>query len=145
MADIKTDYAITQLSIFMENKPGRLTGICEALGEAGINIRGFSVADMADYGIFRLIVHDPDGAKKILDGLGFTVKESPVICLNVEDKPGGLANILKVFSAREISVEYMYIIADTKIAFSVEDIGQAVKALTGAGVTLLTQGEVSAL
>ncbi len=145
MADKTADYEITQLSIFMENKPGRLTGICEALGEAGINIRGFSVADMADYGIFRLIVHDPDSAKKILDGLGFTVKESPVICLNVEDKPGGLANILKVFSAREISVEYMYVIADTKIAFSVEDIGQAVKVLVDEGISLLTRSQVSAL
>ncbi len=140
-----SDYVIKQLSVFMENKPGRLTEITEALGKAGINIRGFSVADMADYGIFRLIVADADQAKKVLDDLGFTAKESDVICVNVPDKPGGLAGILKVFSEHEISVEYMYVIADTKIAFSVENIAKAVEALTGAGMPLLTQADISAL
>ncbi len=139
------DYDIKQLSVFMENKPGRLTEITEALGNAGINIRGFSVADMADYGIFRLIVADADAAKKVLDGLGFTAKESDVICVNVPDKPGGLAAILKVFSEHEISVEYMYVIADTKIAFSVENIDKAVEALMGAGMPLLSQADISAI
>src|SRR5574340_404407 len=96
------DYGIKQLSVFMENKPGRLTEITEALGKADINIRGFSVADMADYGIFRLIVANADKAKKVLDDLGFTARESDVICVNVPDKPGGLAGILKVFSEHEI-------------------------------------------
>ncbi|MFA5866706.1 MAG: ACT domain-containing protein [Actinomycetota bacterium] len=140
-----SDYVIKQLSVFMENKPGRLTEITEALGKDGINIRGFSVADMADYGIFRLIVADADKAKKVLDDLGFTAKESDVICVNVPDKPGGLAGILKVFSEHEISVEYMYVIADTKIAFSVENIDKAVEALTGAGMPLLSQADISAL
>ncbi len=139
------DYRIKQLSVFMENKPGRLTEITDALGQAGINIRGFSVADMADYGIFRLIVHDLDKAKQVLDGLGFTAKESDVICVNVEDRPGGLAGILKIFSEHEISVEYMYIIAETKIAFSIEEIDKAVSVLIGAGVTLLTQQDIAAL
>lgn len=139
------DYRIKQLSVFMENKPGRLTEITEALGHAGINIRGFSVADMSDYGIFRLIVHETDEAKKVLDGLGFTAKESDVICVNVPDKPGGLASVLKVFSEHAISVEYMYVIAATRIAFSVESVDKAVEALTGAGVELLTQADVSGL
>lgn len=139
------DYKVKQLSVFMENKPGRLTEITDALGKASINIRGFSVADMADYGIFRLIVYDPDKAKQVLDGLGFTAKESDVICVSVADKPGGLAGVLKVFSEHEISVEYMYVIADTKIAFSVENIDKAVEALTGAGEVLLSQADISAL
>ncbi len=139
------DYSITQLSVFMENKPGRLTEITEALGKAGLNIRGFSVADMADYGIFRLIVADADAAKKVLDDLGFTAKESEVICVNVPDKPGGLAAILKVFSEHDISVEYMYVIADTKIAFSVENIDKAVEVLMGAGMPLLCQADISSL
>lgn len=139
------DYKIKQLSVFMENKPGRLTEITEALGKAGINIRGFSVADMADYGIFRLIVADADEAKKVLDGLGFTAKESDVICVNVPDRPGGLAGILKVFSEHEISVEYMYVIADTKIAFSVENIDKAVEVLKDAGMPLLSQADISAI
>jgi hypothetical protein len=139
------DFRIKQLSVFMENKPGRLTEITDAMGKAGINIRGFSVADMADYGIFRLIVHDPDKAKQVLGDLGFTAKETDVICVRVEDKPGSLAGILKVFSEHEISVEYMYIITDTRIAFSVENIDKAVEALAGAGVSLLSQADISAL
>lgn len=136
------DYKVKQLAVFMENKPGRLTDITHALAEAGVNIRGFSVADMADFGIFRVIVHDPDTAKDVLDKMGFTAKESDVICANVPDKPGGLAGILDVFSQAGISVEYMYIIAETKIAFSVEDIDRAIEVLLGAGVELLPKGAI---
>jgi len=139
------DYKVIQLSVFMENKPGRLTDITNALADAGVNIRGFSVADMADYGIFRLIVHGPDEAKAVLDKLGFTVKESDVICVNVEDKPGGLAKILNVFSRHGISVEYMYFIAETKIAFGVEDIDKAIEVLAGEGVSLLTKEDIGKL
>jgi hypothetical protein len=136
------DYKIRQLAVFMENKPGRLNDITHALGETGVNIRGFSVADMADYGIFRVIVHDPDTAKTVLDRMGFTVKESDVICASIPDEPGGLAGILDVFSQAGISVEYMYIIAETKIAFSVEDIDRAIEVLLGAGVELLPKGAI---
>ena len=136
------DYKIRQLAVFMENKPGRLNDITRALADAKVNIRGFSVADMAEYGIFRVIVHDPDAAKDALDKLGFTAKESDVICANVPDEPGGLAGVLDVFSQAGISVEYMYIIAETKIAFSVEDIDRAIEVLTGAGVELLTKGAI---
>ena len=136
------DYKVKQLAVFMENKPGRLTDITHALAEAGVNIRGFSVADMADFGIFRVIVHDPDTAKDVLYKMGFTAKESDVICANVPDKPGGLAGILDVFSQAGISVEYMYIIAETKIAFSVEDIDRAIEVLLGAGVELLPKGAI---
>lgn len=136
------DYKVRQLAVFMENKPGRLNEITRALANAHVNIRGFSVADMADYGIFRVIVHDPDTAKSVLDELGFAAKESDVICANVPDEPGGLARILDVFSQAGISVEYMYIIAETKIAFSVEDIDRAIEVLVGAGVELLTRGAI---
>ncbi len=136
------DYKVRQLAVFMENKPGRLNEITRALANAHVNIRGFSVADMADYGIFRVIVHDPDTAKSVLDELGFAAKESDVICANVPDEPGGLARILDVFSQAGISVEYMYIIAETKIAFSVEDIDRAIEVLVGAGVELLTKGAI---
>jgi hypothetical protein len=137
------DYRVKQLSVFIENKPGRLTDITNALGDAEINIRGFSIADMADYGIFRVIADDAAKAKSVLDALDFTVKESDVICVSVEDKPGQLARALNSFSKRGISVEYMYIIADTRIAFSVEDIDAAVKALTDEGISLLTQTQVA--
>lgn len=136
------DYRIKQLSVFIENKPGRLTEITNALGDSAINIRGFSVADMADYGIFRVIADDADRAKNVLDAMDFTVKESDVICVRVDDKPGQLARVLNSFSKRGISVEYMYIITDTRIAFSVEDIDAAVKALAEEGISLLTQEQI---
>lgn len=136
------DYKVKQLAVFMENKPGRLNEITHALADADVNIRGFSVADMADYGIFRVIVHNPDAAKSALNKLGFTAKESDVVCANVPDKPGGLGRILDVFSQAGISVEYMYIIAETKIAFSVEDIDRAIEVLLGAGVELLSKGAI---
>jgi hypothetical protein len=139
------DYKVTQLSVFMENKAGRLTDITNTLAGADVNIRGFSVADMADYGIFRLIVDGPDKAKQALNDLGFTVKESDVICVSVEDKPGGLAKILNVFSQNGISVEYMYFIAETKIAFGVEDIDKAIEVLAREGVVMLTKEDISKL
>lgn len=139
------DYNVRQLSVFMENKPGRLTEITSALGKADINIRGFAVADMAEYGIFRVIVPEADKAKKVLDDLGFTAKESDVICVKTEDKPGGLARVLKVFSEHEISVEYMYVIAGNNIAFGVEDTGKAAADLTGAGIPLLSQKDIAGL
>jgi len=136
---------IKQLSVFMENRPGRLAEICSALGEAGINIRGFSVADMAQYGIFRLVVPEPEKAREVLTKSGFTVKESDVLCLDVPDRPGGLAGVLEIFSDSGVSVEYMYAIAYTKIVFGVENLDKAISALQAKGIKLLTKEEVAKL
>lgn len=129
----------------MENRPGRLAEICRVLGGVGINIRGFSVADMAEYGIFRLIVPHPDKAQEVLTGSGFTVNQSDVLCLDVPDRPGGLAGVLEIFSDNGVSVEYMYAIAYTKIVFGVEDLDKAIAALQARGIKLLTQEEVAKL
>jgi hypothetical protein len=102
---------IKQLSVFLENKSGRLTEVTEVLTSANINMSAFSVADTADYGILRVIVNKPDEAAKILKEKGFSVNITNVIGLIVPNEPGGLHRALKVLSAEGVDVEYMYAFA----------------------------------
>ncbi len=102
---------IKQLSIFLENKSGRLTEVTEVLTSAGINMSAFSVADTADYGILRLIVNKPEEAEKVLKEKGFSVHITKVIGLVVPNEPGGLHRALKILSSEGIDVEYMYAFA----------------------------------
>ena len=99
---------IDQISVFLENKSGRLAKVTSVLGEAGINIRALSLADTSDFGILRLIVNDSTKAREILKKNGFTVGKTEVVALEVEDRPGGLANILEMLSSHSINIEYMY-------------------------------------
>lgn len=133
---------IRQLNVFMENRLGRLYEICNLLGQNGINIRGFSVADMADYGILRLIVSDPDRARKLLLEANFPVSESNVIVVSVPDEPGGLARVLKILTDAQIGVEYTYIIANTQVAFSCDDNAKAEEVLKQAGFYLPTDKDI---
>jgi len=99
---------VEQLSIFLENKTGRLAEVTYALSTAGINIRALSLADTSEFGILRLIVDDHEKAKVLLKEQGFTVGRTHVVAVQVEDRPGGLDNILRLLSANGINVEYMY-------------------------------------
>ena len=102
---------IKQLSVFLENKMGRLTEITKTLTENDINISAFSIADTADYGILRMIVGRPELAEKVLKGKGFAVKTTDVVCLIVPNKPGGLYKALQLLSDNGISIDYMYAFA----------------------------------
>jgi len=99
---------VEQISVFLENKAGRLTEVTRTLAEAGVNIRALSLADTSDFGILRLIVTDYETAKKALKDNGFTVGKTTVVAVEVPDKPGGLAGILELMSGDGINVEYMY-------------------------------------
>ncbi|MBT1071543.1 ACT domain-containing protein [Pelotalea chapellei] len=99
---------VEQLSIFIENKSGRLAEITRILGEAGINIRALSLADTSDFGILRLIVNDVETAKRVLKDKGFTVNKTEVVAVEVPDQPGGLSTILQALDSDLINVEYMY-------------------------------------
>ena len=99
---------IKQLSIFVENKPGRLATITNLLKENDIDIRALSVADTRDFGIMRLIVNNPEKAEKVFKEAGCTVSLTNVIAIGIDDKPGGLAGAMDVLYANNISVEYMY-------------------------------------
>ena len=99
---------IPQLSMFMENKPGRLSDRCRRLAEAGINIVTLSLADTQQFGILRLIVRDWEKAREVLARAGCVVTVTEVVATEVEDKPGGLATILEVIEKAGLNIEYMY-------------------------------------
>ena len=99
---------VDQISIFLENKAGRLAEVTRVIAEAGINIRALSLADTSDFGILRLIVTDFEKAKNALKERGFTVGRTTVVAVEVQDRPGGLSSILEILSGNGINVEYMY-------------------------------------
>ena len=99
---------IKQLSIFLENKEGRLWNALNALANGGVNIRALSLADTSDFGILRIIVQDPEKAKKILEEDNFIVKIIDVIGVELDDTPGGLASVLKILNDNNINLEYLY-------------------------------------
>ena len=138
---------VKQISIFLENKKGRLLEALKVLGREKVNIRALSIADTNDFGILRLIVADPEKAKVVLEQDGFTVKESDVIAIVVTDEPGGLANVLSVLNKADINVEYIYAFADKQEADAVvvlrtENIDEGVKTLKKAGVKMLSPKEI---
>ena len=94
---------VMQISIFLENKSGRLSEVTKVLGDNGINIRALSLADTTDFGILRLIVNDTDKASNVLKENGFTVGKTEVIAVEVDDRPGGLARILKILNQENIN------------------------------------------
>lgn len=99
---------ISQVSVFLENKPGRLDKVLEILNENEINLRSISVAETSDYGIFRLILDRPKEAAETLKAKGFVVKETDVLALEIEDSKGAMLNSIKELGANDISIEYTY-------------------------------------
>lgn len=99
---------IKQLSIFLENKKGRMADVIKIIGDAGIDIRALYVADTTEFGILRLIVNKPDEALKILREKEKTVSLTDVIGVVLDDKPGALADTLDAMSNNDINIEYMY-------------------------------------
>ena len=133
---------VKQLSIFMENRAGRMAEIARQLGEARINIRALSLADTSDFGILRLIVNDVDKAMKILRDSGHTVSLTEVVAVEVPDSPGGLASVLEPLRESGVNVEYMYAFVEKAtdkavVIFRFEDVDAAIKALSKAGISVL--------
>ncbi|MCX7916674.1 MAG: ACT domain-containing protein [bacterium] len=142
--------SIKQLSIFLENRLGRLNEVISFLGKNNINIRALSLADKADYGILRLIVNNKNKAFKILKENKFSVSETEVIAVEVEDKPGGLAKILKYLVDEKISVEYIYAFVEKSnkkavVVLRIEDIKKAEKILKKNKVKLLKESDIKKL
>jgi hypothetical protein len=125
---------IHQLSVFVENSPGHLQAPCQALADAGINMATLSLADTQQYGILRLIVRDWQEAKTVLEAAGFVVKVTEVVAIEVPDRPGGLAGVLKAIEKAKINVEYMYAFTEKRgdravLVFRFEDVAAAIDAL----------------
>ncbi len=133
---------VEQISIFLENKSGRMADVTDVLAKADINIRALSLADTTDFGILRLIVNDTEKAKKVLKENEFTVGKTEVIAIEVMDKPGGLAQILSIIHKAGINVEYMYAFLEKHedkaiIIFRFDELEKAIEVLTNAGIGIL--------
>ncbi len=141
---------VEQISVFLENKSGRLAEVAGILAAAGVNIRALSLADTAEFGILRLIVDQNDRAKRALTDGGFTVGKTEVVALEVSDRPGGLARILGALDRAGINVEYMYAFVHRSgdnaiLIVRFEEPDSAIQALTQAGVRVLKGHELYAL
>jgi hypothetical protein len=138
---------IEQLSIFLENKSGRLAEVTEILAANGINIRALALADTADFGILRLIVDYTEKALGLLRAHGFTLARNEVVAVEVPDLPGGLAGILRTLRGQDINVEYMYAFVRKSeghavLIFRFDELDTAVAALHKAGVRILTNEDI---
>lgn len=138
---------VKQVSIFLENKSGRLLDVTRRLGEAGVNVRAMCVADTSEFGVVRLIADDPDKARDILREHGFIVKETTVIAVEVEDRPGGLSEIIKPMVDQEMNIEYLYCFLgksgkNAVVIIRVEEAEQAVGALKVAGFRVISEDEL---
>lgn len=141
---------VKQLSIFMENRAGRLAEITRLLGDAKINIRALSLADTSDFGILRLIVSDVQKALKILRDSGHTVSLTDVVAVEVPDHPGGLASVLEPLRGANVNVEYMYAFVEKAtdkaiVIFRFEETDAALAVLKKAGVSVLPADTVYGL
>jgi len=138
---------VEQISVFLENKAGRLAEVTRVLGEAGINIRALSLADTTDFGILRLIVDRYDQARQILKDKGFTVGKTEVAAVEVPDKPGGLASVLQILARAGINVEYMYAFVqhsgkNAVIIFRFDNLEDAISLLQKEGIHIYRGEEV---
>jgi hypothetical protein len=136
---------IKQLSVFLENKEGRLERVTEVLSAHNINIASFSLADTSEYGLLRMIVSDPEEGKRLLKEEGFSAKLTDVIAVKILQKPGTLHEVLKVISEAGLSVEYMYTLAtagkSTSIIMKASNLSRALEVLTANGYQVCTDKE----
>lgn len=138
---------IKQLSIFVENKFGRLEAIVDCLSENGINLRALSLADTETYGVLRVIVDDADKAKKVLGEIGVISKVTDVVAVYLDDRSGGLASVLSILKDEEVSVEYMYAFLGRKegkalMVVKADDEAKIEKVLSENNIPMATQDEI---
>jgi len=141
---------VKQLSVFVENQPGRLAAVARAMGDEGINILAMTIAETRELGIVRMIVPNHETAMERLKQKGFTVTTTEVLAIEIPDKPGALAQVMDAFTEHGLNVEYMYAFATRRgekaiIVFRFDDPDKAVDSLKGTHVHLLSNEEVTNL
>jgi hypothetical protein len=141
---------LTQISVFLENRKGRLYEVCSMLGTAGVNIRALTIAETETFGVLRIIVDKPDKALELFGQNNVTANRTEVVAVEVEDRPGGLANILKALSEHDVNVEYMYGFIEkftekALLVFRFDDTEKAVKVLTSHGINVVTSKDIQGL
>jgi hypothetical protein len=142
--------AVRQISVFLENKIGRLAEITQILGNKEINIRALAIADTTEFGILRMIVDRPQKAYEALEKRGFTVSQTKVVVVEVEDKPGGLAQVMAILGKEGINVEYLYAFVAPKgrgalVVLKIEEKKATVDLLQAQKVKILSAEEISKL
>ena len=135
---------LPQISLFLENKPGRLASVCHALTDGGVNIASLSLADTSDFGIVRLLVDKPEAARDLLKAAGFGVNVRDVVAIAAGDEPGTLAKVLDVIDTTGANVEYMYAFSvrsgdKAVLVFRFDKTDEAENALAAAGFRLLDE------
>ena len=142
--------ALTPLSLFLENKPGHLNAICQTLADEKIDILTLSIADTLQFGIVRLIVDNPEKAKKALETAGFAVNVREVVAIGVKDAPGGLAQLLSILKPSGVNIGYMYALASrlgeqAVLIFRFDDPVKAEEALGAAGIRSIGPEEIASV
>lgn len=141
---------VKQLSVFLENKEGRLAEVTKTIADSGVNIRAMYVADTADFGIVRFIVNDPDTAKKALEEAEFTVIVKDVLAVGVDDETGALSKALTCLQQADIIIEYLYAFigkceGKALVILKVSDNEKAINSLTENGISVIDENALYCL
>lgn len=135
---------IKQISVFVENRKGRLYSLAKTISDNGIDLKALSISDTAEFGILRCIVNDPQKALQVVKDAGFTASVTEVLGIEVDDNPGGLTRVLKILQDNEIGIEYLYSFVGTSsdnaiVIFHVNETEKAFEKLQDSGLTILTE------
>jgi hypothetical protein len=138
---------ITQISVFLENKQGRIRDITQVLAEKKIDIRALSIAETRDFGVLRMIVDKPDFAYESLKEAGFVVRQTAVLAVEIEDTPGGLNNTLKILEENQLNIEYMYAFVEKAsekalMVMRFDDADKAQQVLEKQGISLVSPDKI---
>lgn len=141
---------ITQISVFLENRKGRLYDVCSLLGENGVNIRALTIAETESFGVLRVVVDKCEAAIQLLRDHGFVANFTDVVAVEVPDHPGGLAAVLKIFSENDVNIEYMYGFVEKHsdkalLVFRFEDTDFAQQVLAQHSISIVTKKEIEGL
>ncbi len=141
---------VQQISVFIENQPGKLAEFAELLGREGIDLVALSIADTTNFGILRCIVCDVERAARVINDAGYTARITDVLAASVPDKPGGMAMAVRALTDAHISIEYLYSFvrnagSNALLILRVEDLERAARVLEEKGVSLITQEQVRTL
>jgi len=141
---------ITQISVFLENRKGRLHEVCSLLGDNAVNIRALTVAETESFGVLRIVVDKSDAAVELLRDNGFVANFTDVVAIEVGDRPGGLASVLKIFADNDVNIEYMYGFVEkfsdkALLVFRFEDADFAQQVLAKHSISVVTRKEIEGL
>ena len=142
--------SVKQISVFLENKKGRLADVTRILAGQGINLRALSLADTADFGVLRVIVDDPDACLAVLKSNSFVAQVTEVVAIEVEDKPGGLGRVLEILDVAGLNVEYMYAYVEKSkdnavVICKIDERERAIRVLAQKGIATLSGEALKAL